>query len=89
MPAEWSNHDCCWMQWPTDVTGDYSEIESWAHFDLEKARVAWANVANAISKFEDLIQLSEIGCEAAIVGKAIYENRISLKEIENFILKNA
>ena len=54
MPAEWSNHDCCWMQWPTDVTGDYSEIESWAHFDLEKARVAWANVANAISKFEDL-----------------------------------
>ena len=54
MPAEWSNHDCCWMQWPTDVTGDYSEIESWAHFDLEKARVAWANVANTISKFEDL-----------------------------------
>ena len=54
MPAEWHSHDCCWMQWPTDVTGDYSEIESWAHFDLEKARVAWANVANTISKFEEL-----------------------------------
>ena len=53
MPAEWSNHDCCWMQWPTDVTGDYSEIESWAHFDLEKARVVWANVANTISKVEE------------------------------------
>ena len=45
--------------------------------------------SGGVSKFEDLIQLSEIGCEAAIVGKAIYENRISLKEIENFILKNA
>ncbi len=45
--------------------------------------------SGGVSKFEDLIQLNEIGCEAAIVGKAIYENRISLKEIENFILKNA
>ena len=54
MPAEWSNHDCCWMQWPTDVTGDYSEIESWAHFDLEKARVAWANVANTTVSYTHL-----------------------------------
>ena len=54
MPAEWANHDCCWMQWPTDVTGEYSEIDTWSHFDLDKARFAWANVANNISKFEKL-----------------------------------
>ena len=57
MPAEWANHDCCWMQWPTDVTGEYSEIDTWSHFDLDKARFAWANVANNISKFEKLIML--------------------------------
>ena len=39
MPAEWADHECCWMQWPTDVTGDYSDIETWSHFDLDKARV--------------------------------------------------
>ena len=54
MPAEWADHECCWMQWPTDVTGDYSDIETWSHFDLDKARVTWANVANTISKFENL-----------------------------------
>jgi phosphoribosylformimino-5-aminoimidazole carboxamide ribotide isomerase len=29
-----------------------------------------------------------MGCEGVIVGKAIYENRISLKELEQFILNN-
>jgi phosphoribosylformimino-5-aminoimidazole carboxamide ribotide isomerase len=29
--------------------------------------------------------LKEIGCEGAILGKAIYENRISLKQLETFI----
>jgi phosphoribosylformimino-5-aminoimidazole carboxamide ribotide isomerase len=55
----------------------------------ENAKSLSLIASGGVSKFEDLIQLSEIGCEAAIVGKAIYENRISLKEIENFILKNA
>ncbi len=40
--------------------------------------------SGGISKLEDLVELKEIGCEGAIVGKAIYENRISLKEIELF-----
>jgi len=35
---------------------------------------------------EELIILGEIGCEGAIIGKAIYENKISLKELENYIL---
>ena len=41
--------------------------------------------SGGVSKMEDLIRLKEIGCEGVILGKAIYENRISLKELENFI----
>jgi phosphoribosylformimino-5-aminoimidazole carboxamide ribotide isomerase len=29
-----------------------------------------------------------MGCEGTIIGKAIYENRIVLKELENFILQS-
>lgn len=42
--------------------------------------------SGGVSKIEDLIRLKEIGCEGTILGKAIYENRISLKELENFII---
>jgi agmatine deiminase len=53
MPAEWEEHECCWMQWPTESFPS-NATPSWSHFDLEKARIAWANVANAINKFEQL-----------------------------------
>lgn len=42
--------------------------------------------SGGISTFEELPRLAEIGCEGTIIGKAIYENRISLKELENYIL---
>lgn len=42
--------------------------------------------SGGVSKIEDLLRLKEIGCEGAILGKAIYENRISLKQLENFII---
>jgi phosphoribosylformimino-5-aminoimidazole carboxamide ribotide isomerase len=42
--------------------------------------------SGGISQFEDLPKLQEIGCEGAILGKAIYENRISLKQLEEFVL---
>lgn len=44
--------------------------------------------SGGISKFSELPQLAEMGCEGVIVGKAIYENRISLKELEQYILNN-
>jgi len=44
--------------------------------------------SGGISTFEELPKLAEMGCEGTIVGKAIYENRISMKEIENFVLNN-
>lgn len=44
--------------------------------------------SGGISCFADLPKLSALGCEGAIIGKAIYENRISMKQIEDYILKN-
>lgn len=44
--------------------------------------------SGGISSFEELPKLAEIGCEATIIGKAIYENRISLKELEKYILSD-
>ena len=62
-------------------------------FDLYK-RILNENTAikliasGGISQFDELPRLAEMGCEGVIVGKAIYENRISLKELEQFILNN-
>src|SRR5210317_485333 len=42
--------------------------------------------SGGVAKLQDLYDLSAVGCDGAIVGKAIYEDRISLKEIEQFIL---
>lgn len=44
--------------------------------------------SGGISEFEELPKLDELGCEGVIIGKAIYENRISLKELEKYILNN-
>jgi phosphoribosylformimino-5-aminoimidazole carboxamide ribotide isomerase len=44
--------------------------------------------SGGIKDLSDLEQLKEIGCSGAILGKAIYENRITLKELENFILND-
>src|SRR5690606_18217091 len=45
-------------------------------------------VSGGISTFEELPKLAEIGCEGVIIGKAIYENLISLKQLENYILND-
>ncbi|MAM18603.1 MAG: 1-(5-phosphoribosyl)-5-[(5-phosphoribosylamino)methylideneamino]imidazole-4-carboxamide isomerase [Bacteroidota bacterium] len=42
--------------------------------------------SGGISEFEELPKLQELGCEGVIIGKAIYENRITLKQLENYIL---
>lgn len=44
--------------------------------------------SGGISQLSDLDDVQQIGCEAVIIGKAIYENKISLKDLENFILNN-
>jgi len=44
--------------------------------------------SGGISTFYELPKLAEMGCEGTIIGKAIYENRINLKQLENYILSN-
>ncbi len=51
----------------------------------------WVNNLNliasgGISAANELYALQSVGCEGAIIGKAIYENRISMKELEDFII---
>jgi phosphoribosylformimino-5-aminoimidazole carboxamide ribotide isomerase len=41
--------------------------------------------SGGISCYDDLVALKEAGCNGAIVGKAIYEEKISLKQIKSFI----
>ena len=44
--------------------------------------------SGGISQFDDIPQLAALGCEGVIIGKAIYESKISLKELENYTTKN-
>jgi phosphoribosylformimino-5-aminoimidazole carboxamide ribotide isomerase len=41
--------------------------------------------SGGISCYEDLLILKDAGCTGAIVGKAIYEEKITMKQIEEFI----
>jgi phosphoribosylformimino-5-aminoimidazole carboxamide ribotide isomerase len=51
----------------------YEELLTLSNFNL----IASGGVAT----IDDLIKLKEIGCEGAIVGKAIYEGNITLKQL--------
>jgi len=42
--------------------------------------------SGGIATMDDILKLDEMGVPGVITGKAIYENRITLKEIERFIL---
>lgn len=39
--------------------------------------------SGGVTSLDDLSVLKEIGCEGVIIGKAIYENKISLKQLKN------
>ena len=59
-------------------------------FDLYKNLLSKFKIkliaSGGISEFEELPKLLAMGCDGAIIGKAIYENRISLKQLEQFII---
>ena len=42
--------------------------------------------SGGISSFDDLPKLEVMGCEGVIIGKAIYENKISLRQLESYII---
>ena len=41
--------------------------------------------SGGVSSMDDLIKLKELGCEGAIVGKAIYEGRIRLNDLKEIL----
>jgi len=45
--------------------------------------------SGGIATFDELPRLAELGCEGTIIGKAIYEGRITLKQLENYIISQA
>jgi len=81
----------------TDVSKD-GMLEG-PSFELYKKIVASCNstqqekpikliASGGVSSLKDLDKLKDLGCEGVIVGKAIYENKISFKQLENYILTN-
>lgn len=53
---------------------------------LEQTNACKLIASGGISSFDELPKLAELGCEGTIFGKAIYEGRIRLKQLENFII---
>ena len=56
----------------TDLQGRYGKVDF--------------TVSGGISSMDDIARLDELGLRKVIVGKAIYENRITLKDIERWSL---
>lgn len=50
MPAEWHPHEQCWMAWPCHK-------DSWSKIGLDRARKAYARVAQAIAHYESVVML--------------------------------
>ena len=74
----------------TDISKD-GMLEGPA-FDLYQKILAQTDLklmaSGGISSIEELPRLEALGCEGSILGKAIYENRISLKALEHFIINS-
>lgn len=52
---------------------------------LEKTSSIQLVASGGISCIEDVYLMKKIGCEGTIIGKAIYEGKIPLKELKKFI----
>lgn len=55
----------------------YSEI-------LQKTKVKLI-ASGGVSSIDDVVALKQLGCEGAIIGKAIYEGKIQLKDLRPFL----
>lgn len=55
-----------------------SLAQSWPTVDI--------TLSGGVGSMEDLVEASRLGLHSVIVGKAIYEGRISLKDIERWLL---
>ena len=71
-----------------DVRDGKVSVNGWQEdLDLSKYADIVFTVSGGISSMGDIERLAELQLQRVIIGKAIYENRITLKDIENFILQ--
>jgi phosphoribosylformimino-5-aminoimidazole carboxamide ribotide isomerase len=76
----------------TDISKD-GKLEGTAE-DLYRTLIAQCPgirlvASGGVTTMEDVVRLEEIGCEGVIVGKAIYEERITMKQLEHFNSRTA
>ncbi|CAM4458690.1 MAG: Agmatine deiminase [Legionella sp.] len=72
MPAEWHPHEQCWMAWPCHV-------ETWSKIGLDKARKAYALVANSIAQYEPVTMLVNPGDED--LAKELCKDNVSIQTL--------
>ncbi len=75
MPAEWEQHSRTWMAWPSN---GYTLGET--ELDADLARQTWANVANAIVRFEPVTIIVNPGDEA--IAKTFLDERVQIVTAE-------
>ncbi|MCU0239594.1 MAG: 1-(5-phosphoribosyl)-5-[(5-phosphoribosylamino)methylideneamino]imidazole-4-carboxamide isomerase [Pyrinomonadaceae bacterium] len=63
------------------LQGSSNELYAETLSELPKLKLI---ASGGVSKIEDVYELEKIGCSGVIIGKAIYEGRIKLKELKNF-----
>ena len=72
----------------TDISKDGmlqgSSIELYREIIAESPNIKLI-ASGGVSSLEEVEELDKIGCDAAIIGKAIYEKRIGLNELTQFI----
>lgn len=75
MPAEWEEHSRTWMAWPSAAytLGETAQ-------EHEEARSTWANVANAVARFEPVSVLCE--SDSLEIARAYLHPSIEIVEAE-------
>jgi agmatine deiminase len=73
MPAEWAAHTCCWMAWPCR--------DLWPN--PQATQRAYADVANAIARFEPVVMLApphKLEAARALLGEGVEIVEISIDD---------
>ena len=76
----------------TDISKD-GMLEGPAFALYESLLLAFPKIkliaSGGLSNISELSRLADLGCDGVIIGKAIYEKKISLKYLENYIIENS